>query len=99
MPADARAIIRPVERSVMTSGRAGTGRWRLEFERRSPPFVDPLTGWTGGADPLAHISLNFPTRQTATRYCERNGLPWEIRGAVPPRRWSDPRLVSERVAL
>ena len=83
LPADAWAIIRPVERSAMSSGRAGTDRWRLEFERRTPPFVDPLTGWTGGSDPLAHVSLNFLSRSAAIAYCERNGLRFEVRERPP----------------
>jgi hypothetical protein len=30
------------------------------FERRSPPFIDPLMGWTGGKDPLVQLELRFP---------------------------------------
>jgi hypothetical protein len=69
----------------MSSGRAGTNRWRLEFERRTPPFVDPLTGWTGGSDPLANLSLIFPSRSAAIGYCERNGLRFEVRERSPAR--------------
>lgn len=86
LPADARAVIRPVERNPISSGRAGTDRWLLEFERRTPPFVDPLTGWTGGSDPLAHLSLNFPSRSAAIAYCERNGLRFEVRERPPAKR-------------
>lgn len=83
LPADARAIIRPVERPVTTSGGGGVGRWRLEFEDRSPPFLDPLTGWTGGSDPLAHLSHIFPARRSAASYCERSGIPYEFEGPLP----------------
>jgi hypothetical protein len=43
-------IFKP-SRSASTSGKAGMG-WRLRFERRTAPFVEPLMGWTGGDDTL-----------------------------------------------
>ena len=79
LPSDALAIIRPFERTLPSSGRSRINDWRLEFERRTPPFLDPLTGWTGGRDPLAHISLRFPTRLAATNYCQRNGVRYDVR--------------------
>ena len=35
-----------------TSGKAGTKGWRLRFERRTAPFIEPLMGWTGDEDTL-----------------------------------------------
>ncbi|WP_249734797.1 NADH dehydrogenase ubiquinone Fe-S protein 4 [Bradyrhizobium sp. sGM-13] len=62
----------------MTSGKAGTEGWRLTFERRSAPYVEPLMGWTGDDDPLAIVELSFPTLRSAIRYAERQKLPYVV---------------------
>jgi hypothetical protein len=69
LPPNAVAIIEPVPVAVNQAGRAVTGAWRLRFAERWRPRVDPLTGWTGGGDPLAQIELRFPDREAAERYC------------------------------
>lgn len=79
LPEDARAIIDREPRSVTQSAPARRRGWRLRFDRRVPPGVDPLTGWTTGADPLAHLSLRFPDLASAIRYAERHDLPYEVR--------------------
>src|SRR5712675_1188267 len=73
-PPDAVARIFRPSRSVMTSGRARAKGWRLAFERRTPPFIEPLMGWTGGDDTLTQVELNFPTLEAAIAYAERQGL-------------------------
>jgi hypothetical protein len=79
LPDDAHAIIERPYRSATQSGRAGERGWRLRFlSRRSAP-ADPLTGWSGGLDPLAHVELRFPTREAAIRYAERQGISYEVR--------------------
>lgn len=86
LPSDAFAIIEPVPMPVNQAGRAQEGTWRLRFAERWRPRIDPLTGWTGGGDPLAQIELRFPDREAAERYCRREGVPFELRGsAVSPR--------------
>jgi hypothetical protein len=56
-PPDASArIVRPA-RSATTSGKARTKDWLLRFERRTPPFVEPLMGWTGGGDTLTQDDI------------------------------------------
>jgi ETC complex I subunit conserved region len=44
-------IFKP-SRSVTTSGKAETKDWRLRFERRTAPFIEPPMGWTGDEDTL-----------------------------------------------
>jgi hypothetical protein len=73
-PDDAAAIIYRPARSAMTSGKANTRLWKLRFDRRTPPFIEPLMGWTGGDDPLAQVELTFPTRDAAVAYAKRQGL-------------------------
>lgn len=90
LPADASAIIEPDPLSGRAGGRARNGRWRLRFRERSRPFVDPLTGWTGGCDPLANVNLVFRSREAAEAYCQRNGVAFESRPA-PANLWRRPR--------
>jgi len=80
-PKGARARIQQADRSVTTSGKARAKGWRLTFERRSPPVLDDLMGWTGGDDPLASIELSFPTLEAAVCYAEGQGLSYEV---IPP---------------
>jgi hypothetical protein len=80
-PEDAVARIYKPSRSVMTSGKARTKGWRLTFERRTAPFIEPLMGWTGGDDTLAQVELSFPTRESAVRYAERQGLRYTLQPA------------------
>jgi hypothetical protein len=84
LPPDAEAVIEPVPVATNQSGRARAGEWRLRFKLRRAPTVDPLTGWTGGADPLAHVTLRFPSREAAERFCTRHGIRFDARRA--PRR-------------
>jgi len=82
-PDDAQAVIGRSRPPVTTSGRAGMGRWILRFERRRPPVVEPLMGWTAGDDPLAQEELAFNTREQAVAYAEREGLAYRVEGESP----------------
>ncbi len=77
-PSDAVARIFKPGRSAMTSGKARTKDWRLVFERRTAPYIEPLMGWTGGDDTLTQVELNFPTLETAIAYAERQGLAYAV---------------------
>jgi hypothetical protein len=79
-PENAVARIYKPSRSVMTSSTARKKGWWLTFERRTPPFIEPLMGWTGGDDTLTQIELNFPTRESAIRYAERQGIRYTVQG-------------------
>src|SRR3546814_1072864 len=59
--------------SDLQGGRRNRG-WRVRFKARWAPTIDPLTGWTGGGDPLETIELRFPDRESAENYCAREGL-------------------------
>ena len=92
LPEDAVARIFRPSRSVTTSGTARTKGWRLVFERRSAPFIEPLMGHTGGHDTLTQVELEFPTLQSAIRYAERQGLSYVVqrRATKPARRTRQP---------
>jgi hypothetical protein len=78
-PQDAVARIERLARSAMTSAPAEPQDWRLVFERRSPPFVEPPMGWTGSRDPLSQLELLFPTLEAAVSYAQRQGLRYVVR--------------------
>ncbi|MDT7530324.1 ETC complex I subunit [Sphingopyxis sp. SE2] len=83
LPDDAVAIVEPVPPSPATSGRAHRNRWRVRFAPRWGSSADPLTGWTGGGDPLGTIELRFANREFAEAYCRRIGIAFERRYAPP----------------
>nr|WP_245481881.1 NADH dehydrogenase ubiquinone Fe-S protein 4 [Mesorhizobium sp. M7A.F.Ce.TU.012.03.2.1] len=60
-------------RSATTSARPRK-EWRLIFEPRTAPFIEPLMGYTGGRDTLTQVQLDFPTLEAAIRYAKRQGL-------------------------
>jgi hypothetical protein len=75
---EVRAIISRRGRSVVQSGRARSQEWLLEFEPRRRQILDPLMGWSGGAEPRAQVRMSFATVQNAA---DRNGLRVEVRWA------------------
>jgi ETC complex I subunit-like protein len=75
----AEALITHREWPVTTAGRAHAHEWVLRFERRTPPEIEPLMGWTGGSDTLAsQVELRFDTLGEAVAYAERQGLSFRI---------------------
>jgi hypothetical protein len=83
-PDDTHAVIYRPARSAMTSGKAHTRDWKLRFERRTPPFIEPLMGWTGGDDTLTQAELSFPNVESAIAYAQRQGLTYTVQ-ALPQR--------------
>jgi hypothetical protein len=61
-------------KNSMQSGRAGTGKWVLEFEPVEAKLPDPLTGWAGSGDTRGQVLLSFPTVDAAKAYAEREGI-------------------------
>jgi ETC complex I subunit conserved region len=92
-PDGAEAVIARRKRPVWTSGQARTGEWVLRFERRTPPFIEPLMGWTGGDDTLAQVELSFRSRDEAIAYAERQGLAIRVEKEpmTPVQMWSEHR--------
>lgn len=83
-PQDAVARIYRPSPSVMTSAKPRKRGWRLVFERRTAPFIEPLMGYTGGDDMLIQIALSFPTLGAAIRYAERQGLTYVVDEPADP---------------
>jgi hypothetical protein len=74
--ATARIYQRP--KNAMSSGKALTGQWVLEFESPLAKRADPLTGWAGGADTREQVRLIFPTREAAVAHADREGLAYRV---------------------
>ncbi len=95
-PDDALAVIYKPARSAMTSGKARTRDWKLRFEPRSRPLIEPLMGWTGCDDTLSQIELTFPSAGAAVAYARRQGLRYILQGADNPdaRQGSKPKVAN-----
>ncbi|MBB5518695.1 ETC complex I subunit [Amphiplicatus metriothermophilus] len=76
-------IYRPAK-TAMQSGKAQTREWRLEFEAEAARRIDPLMGWTSGADTRAgQVRLSFASREEAVAYAERHAIPYVIEEPHP----------------
>ena len=71
------------QRKTTQSGKAGQGRWTLEFERQQPQRADPLTGWNGSGDTATQVKLKFNSKEEALAYAERKGLTVHLVPAAP----------------
>ena len=71
------------DRKTTQSGKAGTGRWILEFERSQAQRPDPLTGWNGSGDTRTQVRLNFATKDDAIAYATKHGLDYHVVPAAP----------------
>ncbi|MEM6414818.1 MAG: ETC complex I subunit [Pseudomonadota bacterium] len=66
-------------KTAMQSGKAKTKNWILEFEAQSARRIDPLMGWTSGADTAAgQLRLTFETLEAAVEYVESKNIPYQI---------------------
>ena len=70
-------IYRPA-RTAMSSGRAKTLRWVLEFEPERAKEIEPLMGYTSSDDMRSQVRLEFDTKEEAIQYAERNGIAYQV---------------------
>ena len=73
--------------SAMQSGR-GKQCWVLDYAPETPKRVDSLMGYTSSDDMNSQIRLEFPTRDAAIRYADREGIDYRVvlSGVELPRR-------------
>ena len=57
------ARISEFDRRTTQSGKANTGRWLLEFERKDAVQPDPLTGWNGSSDTNPQVQNRLPDQR------------------------------------
>jgi len=72
------ARIVEADRKATQSGKFGTGRWLLEFERSQAQRPDPLTGWNGSGDTRTQVRLSFETMEDAIAYATKQGLDYHV---------------------
>jgi len=77
------ARIVEADRKTTQSGKAGTGRWILEFERSQAQRPDPLTGWNGSGDTRTQVRLSFASKDDAIAYATKHGLEYHVVPAAP----------------
>lgn len=65
-------------KTAMQSGAARTGDWVLEFAPEQAKRIEPLMGWTGSGDMRGQVRLQFPTKEAALDYAQRNGIPVQV---------------------
>jgi ETC complex I subunit conserved region len=78
-------IYRPAK-TAMQSGQAKTSEWRLDFEPETPRVVEPLMGYTSSTDMRQQVRIDFPTKEEAIAFAEKNGLAYEVFDAHEPKR-------------
>src|SRR4051794_23304646 len=71
-------IYRPAK-TAMQSGTANTRAWVLDYEPEQPRQIEPLMGWTASGDMRQQVHLRFDTEAEAIAYCERHGIPYQVR--------------------
>ena len=62
----------------MTSGRAGTDVWILEYAGRERQSIDPLTGTVRSTDTQDQVELKFPSLDAAVAFAKKNDIPHRV---------------------
>ena len=65
-------------KTAMSSGRAKTKKWKLEFDKLHGNFIDPLMGWVGQRDTQQQLNLFFDSQEEAIAYAEEKGLDYRV---------------------
>lgn len=76
-------IYRPAK-SALSSGKARTRFWLVEFEPGERREADRLVGWVGSGDTRQQLRLRFPTREAAIAWCERHRLTYVVEEPEEP---------------
>ncbi|XP_068227151.1 NADH dehydrogenase [ubiquinone] iron-sulfur protein 4, mitochondrial [Palaemon carinicauda] len=81
-----RVLIKKPTKNSMQSGTNNLQRWKIVFEARER-WENPLMGWASTADPLSNVEVDFPSKEEAIAFCEKNGWFWETENppVKPPR--------------
>ena len=72
-------------RGATTSGKARTHGWAFVHAPTVPRQIEPLMGWTASTDMMAQVRLQFPTKEEAIAYAERNGIEYRVEEPKPKR--------------
>ena len=72
-------------KSSMSSGRARTRDWVLEFDSVAGRGNDPLMGWISSSDMDGQVKMFFETEQEAVAYCKANAVAFQVEQEKPRR--------------
>ena len=70
-------IFQPAK-TAMSSGRAKTHRWVLEYEPERARTIEPLMGYTSSDDMRSQVRLTFESKDAAIDYAKRNGIAYQV---------------------
>jgi hypothetical protein len=87
-------IYRPAK-SAMSSGRAKTHLWTLEYKPLIKNTPEPLMGWNSGGT-LQQIKLQFDTQEEAIAYAKDKGIAYELQ--APKERIYKPKAYASNFA-
>ncbi|KAB0803182.1 hypothetical protein PPYR_00152 [Photinus pyralis] len=71
-------------KNAMQSGTDNIHQWSMQFDTRER-WENPLMGWSSTGDPLSNVEVNFPNKDDAIAFCEKNGWAWFIDEKAPPK--------------
>ena len=61
----------------MQSGLGKTDKWIIEFNTKNTG-TDPLMGWESSTDTLSELKLEFPTKELAIEYANKNKIDFDV---------------------
>ena len=64
-------------KTAMQSGTNKNIKWILEFETKNTK-INPLMGWESSIDTLGEVKLEFPSKDSAINFAEKNNIEYSI---------------------
>ena len=83
-------IFQPTKTAMQSAPKSKN--WRLQFELVSAKNIEPLMGWTSSTDTNQQVYLNFPSKNEAISYAEKNNISYVV--VEPKKRVISPKNYS-----
>ncbi len=64
-------------KNVMKSGLGKSDKWIIEFNTKNTG-TNPLMGWESSTDTLSELKLEFPTKELAIEYANKNKIDFDV---------------------
>lgn len=86
-------------KSAMQSGRGNTLNWVLQYESKDTQYVEPVMQWTAGTSTKPQVILEFPTKEEAIAFAEKNGWKYNVvephKKIIKPKSYTDNFMKSQ----
>ena len=69
-------IYKPTK-TAMQSGKRNSKNWLLEFDTLNTS-INPLMGWESSNDTMSEVKLEFPTKEQAVNYAQKNKIEYYV---------------------